>query len=176
MTRASEDKTLVLVRHAKAEQVVGAPDHDRTLTARGRRDAVATGEWLKAQGIVPELVICSTSVRTRETWGGIAAGGCSSEFVEFRRAVYQGGTDGVLDSVREDAGEVDTVVVIGHGPSIPDLAGSLCDGTGSARAHQALAEGYPTCGVAILTYAGDWAELDLGTASLERFHVCRGSA
>ena len=173
MTRASEDKTLILVRHAKAEQVVGKPDHDRALTTRGRRDAVAAGEWLKQQGIVPELVICSTSVRTRETWSGIAAGGCLSEFVEFRKAVYEGGTRAVLETIREDAGEVDTLVVVGHAPSIPDLAGGLCDGAGSARAHQALADGYPTCGVAILRYAGDWEVLAHGEASLESFHVCR---
>ena len=173
MTRASEDKTLILVRHAKAEQAPGKPDHDRALTTRGRRDAEAAGEWLKQQGIVPELVICSTSVRTRETWSGISAGGCHSEFVEFRKAVYEGGTRDVLETIREDAGEVDTLVVVGHAPSIPDLAGGLCDGTGSAEAHQALADGCPTCGVAILRYAGDWEVLAHGEATLERFHVCR---
>ena len=174
MTRASEDKTLILVRHAKAEQVPGKPDHDRSLSATGRRDATAAGQWLTQQGIVPELVICSTSFRTRETWSAIAAGGCHSEFVEFRRRLYEGGTRGVLETVREDAAEVDTVVVVGHSPSIPDLVGALCDGSGSTQAHQALAEGYPTCGVAILRYAGDWEDLAPGEASLERFHVCRG--
>jgi len=173
MTRASEDKTLILVRHATAEQVPGKPDHDRALTAGGQRDAQATGEWLKQQGVVPELVICSTSVRTRQTWSGISAGGCHSEFVEFRKAVYDGGTRSVLEAIREDAGEVDTVVVVGHAPSIPDLAGGLSDGAGSTDAHRALADGYPTCGVAILRYAGDWEVLAHGEASLERFHVCR---
>ncbi len=173
MTRATEDKRLVLLRHAKAEQVPGRPDHDRALTGRGRRDAVAAGAWLKEAGIVAELVICSTAVRTRETWDHAARGGAHTEFVEYRRAVYQGDAAAVLASVREDAGEVDTVIVVGHAPSIPGLASALCDGDGSQEAHQALADGYPTCGLAVLRFNGEWSELDYGDASLERFHVAR---
>ena len=174
MTRAIEDKTLVLLRHAKAEQAFGEPDHDRALTARGRRDAAAAGAWLHRQGIVAELVICSTAVRTRETWDQAARGGAHTEFVEYRRAVYQGNAQAMLDSVREDAGEADTVLLVGHAPTLPALASMLCDGAGSREAHQALAEGYPPCGLAILRFNGEWGELDHGDASLERFHVARG--
>ena len=35
MTLASDDKVLILFRHAKAEQVLGKPDHERELTGRG---------------------------------------------------------------------------------------------------------------------------------------------
>jgi len=176
MTRATGDKTLVLIRHAKAEQAPGKPDHDRSLTDKGRRDATAAGRWLNEQGIVAELVICSTAIRTRETWDHAAKGGAHTEFVEYRRAVYQGDTEGVLDSLREDSGEVDTVIVVGHAPTIPTLASVLCDGEGSREAHQALADGYPTCGLAVLRFNGEWADLDRGDASLERFHVARDKA
>jgi phosphohistidine phosphatase len=174
MTRATEDKTLVLMRHAKAEQTPGKPDHDRSLTDKGRQDAMAAGRWLHEHGIVAELVICSTAIRTRETWDHAAKGGAHTEFVEYRRAVYQGNAESVLDSVHEDAGEVDTVIVVGHAPAIPALASMLCDGEGSQEAHQALAEGYPTCGLAVLRFNGEWQDLDHGDAALERFHVARG--
>ena len=174
MSRVSDDRTLVLLRHAKAEQVPGKPDHDRELTERGRRDAGAAGAWLRDQGIVAELVICSTSRRTRQTWEYAARGGAHTEFVEYRRAVYQSGTSGILETIREDAGEVRTLVLVGHAPSIPDLASGLTDGQGSQDAHAALGEGYPTCGLAVLKYAGEWPELALGDCRLERFHVCRG--
>ncbi|MEO7061469.1 MAG: histidine phosphatase family protein [Lapillicoccus sp.] len=173
MSRATADRTLVLVRHAKAEQVPGRPDHDRALTDRGHRDALIAGQWLHEQGIVPDLVICSTSVRTRQTWTGISRGGCHTEFVEYRRVVYEGSGSRVLEVIREDAGELQTVLVIGHAPSIPDLASALTDGEGTREGHLALADGFPTCGVAILRYAGDWADLGAAEASLERFHVCR---
>lgn len=169
--------SLVLLRHAKAEQLPpGSPtsDHDRRLTAQGRRDAVAAGSWLREHGVVPQLVICSTSRRTRETWAGAVAGGGHTEFVEYRRTVYAGGIGAVLDTIREDADEVDTLVVVGHAPTIPALATILADGRGSTAAHEALADGFPTTGLALLRYGGEWADLAPGTARLEAFHVCRG--
>lgn len=174
MSRVSDDRTLVLLRHAKTEQAEGKPDHDRQLTDRGERDAEAAGRWLHDQGIVAELVICSTSKRTRQTWEHAAKGGAHTEFVEYRRVVYQGGAAGILDSIREDAGEVRTLVVVGHAPSVPDLASWLTDGQGSSDAHRAMGEGFPTCGLAVLRYPGEWSDLDAGDATLERFHVCRG--
>jgi phosphohistidine phosphatase len=174
MSRVSDDRTLVLLRHAKTEQVPGKPDHDRELTDRGVRDAAAAGTWLRDQGIAAELVICSTSRRTRQTWEFAARGGAHTEFVEYRRSVYQGGTTGILETIREDAGEVRTLVVVGHAPTIPDLASGLTDGAGSHDAHVAMGEGYPTCGLAVLRYAGGWPDLSDGDCLLERFHVCRG--
>ena len=50
----------------------------------------------------------------------------------------------------------------------------LADGEGSTEGHRALGEGFPTCGLALLHYAGRWADLDYGDARLERFHVARG--
>jgi phosphohistidine phosphatase len=173
MSRVSDDRTLVLLRHAKAEEVPGKPDHDRELTERGRRDATAAGAWLRDQGIVAELVICSTAQRTRQTWEYATRGGAHTEFVEYRRAAYQGGTSGVLGTIREDAGDVRTLVVVGHAPAIPDLASLLSDGNGSSDAHAAMGEGYPTCGLAVLRYEGEWADLESGDCRLERFHVCR---
>ncbi|HVD22615.1 MAG TPA: histidine phosphatase family protein [Lapillicoccus sp.] len=174
MSRVSDDRRLVLLRHAKAEQVPGKPDHDRELTDRGQRDATAAGRWLRDQGVVAELVICSTSKRTRQTWEYAARGGAHTEFVEYRRAVYQNGSAGVLETIREDAGEVRTLVVVGHAPSIPDLASGLTDGQGSPDAHVAMGEGYPTCGLAVLRFPGEWPDLEMGDCSLDRFHVCRG--
>ena len=174
MSPVHDDRTLVLLRHAKAEQVPGKADHDRELTNRGGQDAEAAGAWLHEQGIVPELVICSTSVRTRQTWDRVVRGGTHTEFVEYRRAVYEGGTRGVLRTIHQDAGDVRTLVIVGHAPSIPDLASGLSDGEGSHSAHTAMGEGFPTCAVAVLRYAGEWTELSAGDASLERFHVPRG--
>ena len=174
MTSAAHDKRLILVRHGKAEQNVALIDHDRQLTERGRRDAQAVGAWLKTESIVCDLVICSTSVRTRQTWDEAVRGGAHTEFVEYRRGVYLGGAAGVLDSIRDDAGDLETVLVVGHAPAMPAIASMLCDGEGSAEAHRAMAEGFPTSGIALLRYAGEWDSLGLGTAQLERFHVARG--
>jgi phosphohistidine phosphatase len=173
MTSAAQDKRLILVRHSKADQAMAVEDHDRPLTERGRRDAEALGAWLKAEAIVCDLVICSTSMRTRQTWESAVRGGAHTEFVEFRRNVYLGGPGGILNTIRDDAGELETVLVVGHAPAIPAVASMLSDGEGSAQAHQAMAAGFPTSGIALLRYAGEWDGLGPGTAELERFHIAR---
>ena len=72
-----------------------------------------------------------------------------------------------------DDEDADVLMVVGHAPGIPALTELLCDGEGSVEGHRRMAEGCPTCGVAVLHYAGRWADLDFGDARLERFHVCR---
>jgi phosphohistidine phosphatase len=174
MTRAGDDKVLILVRHAKAEQNPGTPDHDRQLTMRGRRDARAIGAWLHEQGLGPELVLCSTARRTRQTWIEAEMGGACGESVVHDDAIYSGGVDTVLRTVRENAGEAQVVLVVGHNPTVAALAVGLADGTGSAAAHECLAAGFPTSTVAVLRYAGSWDDLAFGAADLERCHVARG--
>jgi phosphohistidine phosphatase len=174
MTRAGDDKVLILVRHAKAEQGLGTPDHERQLTLRGRRDARAVGAWLHEHSLGPELVLCSTATRTRQTWVEAEMGGACGETVEYDASLYSGGVDAVLRTVREGAGEAQVVLVVGHNPTMAALASGLSDGSGSMAAHDCLAAGFPTSTVAVLRYAGSWDELALGTADLERCHVARG--
>lgn len=175
MSSAAREKTLVLMRHAKAEEGLGKADHDRELAPRGRRDAKAAGKWLHEQGLVPDLVICSTAQRTRQTWEEACRGGAHSEFVEYRRSVYLGGSEQTLETVREDAGDTATVLVVGHNPTMAQLTSMLTDGEGSLEAHEALGRGFVTGGLAVLSYAGDWTDIDLGTCALRRFHVSRGA-
>ena len=59
---------IYLLRHAKTE-LIGADqsDFDRALTERGVRDAAAMGAHIKTLNSAPELVLCSTANRTRQT-------------------------------------------------------------------------------------------------------------
>lgn len=174
MTSAGDDKVLLLLRHAKAEQVLGKPDHERELTGRGRRDAAAAGRWLHEQGLGAELVLCSTATRTRQTWEWAVSGGACGESVQYDSTLYGGGTQGVLQTVRELGGEAQVVLVVGHNPTMATLASGLSEGDGSTAAHECLAAGFPTSGVAVLGYSGPWHDLAFGSASLLRCHVSRG--
>ena len=61
-------RTLLVLRHSKSAYPEGVADIDRPLAPRGVRDAVALGGWLRDQGLVPDLVVCSVAERTRQTW------------------------------------------------------------------------------------------------------------
>ena len=66
-------KLLTLLRHAKSDWGdPGLADFDRPLNERGRSDAPRMGKWMAVSGFVPDTVLCSTAVRTRETWALVA--------------------------------------------------------------------------------------------------------
>lgn len=165
----------MLVRHAKAEQGGDDQDHERELTARGHRDAHEAGRWLCAQGIGVDEVLCSTSTRTQQTCEDIWESGCSEADVRHDRRIYNASAERLLDVVREADQNANVVMVVGHAPGIPALASILAEGQGSDRAHDALSEGYPTAGVAVLRFSGHWSDLAAGVARLDRFHVARGA-
>ena len=61
-------RTLYLLRHAKSSWDDPAlPDHERPLAPRGLRDAKRIAKHVGRLGITPELVLCSTAVRTQQT-------------------------------------------------------------------------------------------------------------
>lgn len=176
------DRTLILVRHAKAEQVPGKPDRDRELTPRGRKDARAVGAWLRqasGDGVLPsgiiDLALCSTSERTRQTIEEICLGGASVKETRFDQRIYEASAAQLLDVLHEVRDSVSTVFLIGHAPGVPVLAAALAqDGAGSAEAVERLADSFPTSGTALLKFEGPWSDLAPETARLLDFVVPRG--
>ncbi len=147
-------------------------DAERPLTARGRRDAAAVGRWLVAQDVRPDLVLCSTSLRTRQTWASAleaAPQQLADVPVRLEAPVYQAWSDTLLDLVRGLADDVGTVVLVGHAPGVPDLAERLNRGTGDAPVGD-----FPTSALAVLHVTGSWSGLTPGTASLAAYAVPRG--
>lgn len=174
VTAPALPKRLLLLRHANAESTLGVVDHERALTERGRRDAAAVGAWLVMAGIDCDLVICSTALRTRQTWDAAAGAGARAAEIDYHSAIYHGGPTGVLGVIGQDAGDLETVLVVGHAPTMPMLAEALTAGRGNAQAHADLAAGFPTAALAVLRYAGRWPDLGQGTAELEAFAIGRG--
>ncbi|CAN5402454.1 histidine phosphatase family protein [soil metagenome] len=134
--------TLVLLRHAKAEQQ-GPPtqgDHGRPLAERGVADARKAGATLAELGPVPDLVLCSTAVRTLQTWEAMVDGGSEvdqdrpespgplSKVEVWRdRRIYNASPDALLQVLADVPDEARVVAMVGHAPGIPALVGSLLD-------------------------------------------------
>jgi len=176
-TKPTSERTLTLVRHAKAEHMRGKPDHDRELSPRGRKDAHAIGVWLSdsSHAVVLDLALCSTSERTRQTLDGIRAGGASANDTHFDERIYEASAAGLLEVLREVPDSVNTVLLIGHAPGIPVLATSLAhNDSGSTDVMDRLSLGFPTSGLAVLGFDGPWATLAPETAYLRDFVVPRG--
>ncbi len=153
-------KTLLLLRHAKAG--VGAPDRDRGLTGRGRRQSAAAGRYLAAEDLLPDLVICSDARRTRETLDGLGLEDGTAAI--FTPELYDGHVPELLDLVRGiEAADVSRVLVIGHNPTVSD-AGRFLAREGDRASLSRLALGMPTSGLAVLKFeAASWSAVGAGT-------------
>jgi len=169
----NSQRTLVLVRHGKSSWDLDVDDHERPLSARGRRDAEAIGRWLTERSLRPDLVLCSTAVRTKQTWEYAMAGGASAGEVQYRREVYHAWVPELLALIREVPDEIHTLLVLGHAPGIPDLVEHVCVRTPS-RDWAQMDSKFPTSGLAVVSVPGPWSELGKARAELASFVVARG--
>ena len=167
-----EGRTLVVVRHAKAEPYA-ASDFERALADRGRADAAAAGNWIAGTGVAPDLALVSAAVRTRQTWESMASAAGWDLEPQLDRSLYAADEDTVLELLAATPDEVTTVVVIGHNPTMAVVAQLLDDGAGDPEATAGLSSGYPTCAVAVFDLPGGWGGIGPGGARLRAFHVGR---
>ena len=172
MTSAADDRIIVLLRHAEAQDPgLGSADIERELTSAGSLQAEDVGAWLHELGIGFDAVLCSSSTRTQQTAEGVWSGGCAETDVHVDRRLYNASAQAILDVIRETDEDADVILVIGHAPGLPALASALADGEGSIAAHDAMAGGFPPAALAVLRYSGHWRDLAPDAAVLERFHI-----
>jgi phosphohistidine phosphatase len=152
---------LHLLRHAKSGRDESVDDRERTLSKRGREAARAIGKGLpKAIGAV-DLVLCSSSIRTRETAELVLAAFDRPPRTLFEDGLYLVGDGALLRRLRRLDEGCGTVVVIGHNPGLHQLAVALA--APISPEFKALAEGkFPTTARASLRIDTNWAALERG--------------
>jgi phosphohistidine phosphatase len=175
-----QNRQLVLFRHAKSAWP-DVPDHERPLAGRGIRAAPVMGRWLRGAGLVPDLVLCSTARRARETWQFAQAGLAATPPVRFEDRLYGADATGLLALIREVPPATSTLLLIGHNPAIEDLALMLVPPprmagpeTASAGGLERIRAKFPTAAIAVLEPAGTWHGLGHGRARLTAFVTPRG--
>lgn len=121
------EKQLMLLRHAKAEVAeAGKADHDRALTTRGIHEARQMARYLNEQQIDPEMILCSTSVRTRQTERELRAVTRLSADTLFLAELYLAPWEEIVKAVRAFSGpEIQRLLVIGHNPGLEECAARL---------------------------------------------------
>ncbi len=164
-------KTILLLRHAKsAWSQPGLDDHDRPLNRRGERSAEAMAEHIVHNAPRPDLILCSTAVRTRQTLAPLVHRlAAPAPPIALEKRLYLASEPELLARLRSVTDDVHTVLLIGHNEGIGELAGALA-GHGSAAALASLRTKFPTGTLAILRLPdGPWRDLAPGTAELLSF-------
>lgn len=135
-------KRLILVRHAKSSWKHAAlSDVHRPLSARGKRDAPRMGEYLAQQGVTPDIILSSPARRARKTAQLLAAElPEAAERILYDPALYEAGTELLLERLRALDETWQEVMLIGHNPGLTDFANQLISGT---------LDKIPTCGVLV---------------------------
>jgi len=165
------ERTLLVLRHSKSAYPEGTADVDRPLSDRGRRDAAKAGRWLRDQGLTPDLVVCSTAERTRETWDLISdqLGWVGDEpgMLRYDPRLYEASVADLLTVIQETPDEASIVALVGHNPGFAELAAALTGQHGLT---------FPTSALAVIGFAGGWAGVAPAAGTLAGLWTPKGGS
>ena len=115
-------KTLIIMRHAKSSwDDPDLADYDRPLNERGLRDAPRMAQWLSDAELIPDQVITSAACRASQTASIVANELALESDILETRDLYLSGYDTYLEQVSYLPNYVETVLVIGHNPTMESL-------------------------------------------------------
>ncbi|WP_137701629.1 SixA phosphatase family protein [Marimonas lutisalis] len=160
-------RRLILMRHAKSSWDNPAlDDHERPLNPRGKRSAVALGKWLSDKGHTPDIVLCSTATRTRETLDGLRLGVVPIKYLD---ALYHASTMVMLETLR-DHGAGQCVLIVTHNPGCADFADRIVT---APPAHDRFFD-YPTGATLVADLPiENWEDADFHSGAVVDFVIPR---
>ncbi|MDI7863902.1 histidine phosphatase family protein [Rhizobiaceae bacterium n13] len=142
---------IYLLRHAEAGwPAPGQRDFDRPLNDQGYAEAETVADIAADLGYKPELVLCSTAVRCRETADAFKR--VASVDTEFRYVdqLYNANADTYLEILSAQTASR-SVMIVGHNPTMEEVLVRLA---GHDATREAVPRGFPTAGLAVL----DWPQ------------------
>ncbi|MCJ2033736.1 SixA phosphatase family protein [Methylobacterium sp. J-068] len=161
-------RRLILLRHAKSDRSPGVADLDRPLNPRGKRAAPRMGAYLAAEGLNPDAIAISPSLRTRQTWEAVqpALKGPEAEIVA---SIYEAPETALLAVVRSTPDAARSLLMIGHNPGLQELALRLA-GSGDKAGRKRLTAEFPTAAIVVIDFEGEaWSTLASASGRLDRF-------
>jgi phosphohistidine phosphatase len=165
-------RTVILLRHGKSSWSDSTlADIDRPLAPRGERASKKIAKYMQRKKVRPALVLCSPSVRTRQTLEAIQPSLGESCPVELVPQLYAASERELLERLQALPDSVSSVMLIGHNPGLQDLALGLASRGADLRQ---LEEKFPTGALATLVvHRESWAALSPGDAELVDYVVPR---
>lgn len=151
---------IYLLRHAEAGWPEnGQKDFDRSLNDAGYAQAEIVTDRAADKNYNPELVVCSTAQRCRQTAEAVRRTLCGED-VSFRFVdeLYDSPIGTYLE-ILSATDNVSSVMLIGHNPAISEALQAL---VGAEQVGRVIPYGFPTCGLAVLERVVNVAPTRLG--------------
>ena len=123
-------KTLILVRHGKAEnREKSINDFKRSLTSEGKADSIKMANYLLNAGISPQFIVTSSAARAIET-ARIFADVLKTDKKNLfpTKTLYYSSAKTILDQICRLPETLLSVMVVAHNPGISDLNRGLSAG------------------------------------------------
>ena len=167
-------KHLTLMRHAKSDWSDSSlGDIDRPLNERGRHAAPRMGAFMQEGDISPDLILCSSATRTRQTLELIAPFFTSTPEIVIDEAFYLAAPVEMLRAIKTTANERHHILMVGHNPGTHLLALDLIDPKRSDRHAVSMLGGkFPTAALAHFEFdCASWSDVGRGRGALKVFQT-----
>ena len=151
-------KTVLFMRHAKSSwKDMTLADHDRPLNRRGREAAPLMGDWLAGLDLFPEIILCSSAKRAKQTVKYLLHTLPFEGDVRFTRNLYHSGPHAYLEELQQLDEGIEIVMIVGHNPG---MEYALEEFTGEW-------ERMPTAAIAYITFdLTDWREISVDESGM----------
>jgi phosphohistidine phosphatase len=163
-------KRLFLLRHAKSSwDDQRLDDADRPLAERGQAAAERMGLHMAKTGWIPDLVLCSSARRARETFERLQQGLAAAPSAKFEDDLYEADPADLFRLVQATDDAKGSLLLIGHNPEMAVFAHRLV-GDGEAGARERMAAKFPTAALAVIrSDLSSWGDIGPGGGFLEDF-------
>ena len=132
-------RTLLLLRHGRADSNVGTADHDRPLHPSGADAARLMGRFISKAVGAPDLILASSAVRAKTTAELAAQAGQWDAPLQVSPKLYESSVDTVLEQASAAGDDVGCQLLVGHQPTWPAIVAHLVGGGEIAMPPAALA-------------------------------------
>jgi phosphohistidine phosphatase len=162
--------TLSLFRHAKSSWADPMlDDFDRPLAPRGEKAAPAMGAFITAQGLIPDLILCSGSARTRQTLALASQHWPSQPEIRYEDALYHATVPTMFAQLHGAPDDKHHVMMVGHNPGMQAFALQLV-GAGEGAVLRQIAHKYPSGALAVIALQkARWRDIQSGDGHLTLF-------
>jgi phosphohistidine phosphatase len=159
---------LLLLRHAKATPHV-AQDHTRALNGKGRANSTRMGTYLREESLIPDLVVASDSLRTKETAELVLKSADFDTPLRLEPRIYLAEASSLLKLLQQTDKSAKVLLAVGHNPGFSDLA-QLLIGHGDRYAAARLREKFPSCALVVIDFdVESWRDIEPHSGRLDRF-------
>lgn len=154
---------IYLLRHAEAHSTAeSGEDIDRSLTPDGFEAMNRMHRYLSMADVQPELILCSSARRARQTLDAVMPVVGESASVSLLNDIYAGDAKALVHHLRNSPENTGRVMVVGHNPALRSLAEHL-----AGRSSSTTPLAFPAAALAILEFRGEaWRDLAHGSCDL----------